>query len=314
MGQAPGSELPVPVNGDSPVVGGSYLATGLAVGRTYYFTVRARSGAASSSDSNEVTAVPIGGFRPVGRLTGPVISIASTADGHGYWLAEADGAVSAHGSATDLGSAAGLPLVAPIRKVVSDPRANGYWEVAADGGVFAYGAAPFEGAASSITLNSPIVDLVPTASGHGYWEVAADGGVFSYGDAAFAGSLAGTPHASPTVDMVADGATGGYWLVQADGTATEFHAPPSGPTSKNVADGPIVGVAATPDGLGFWEVTRSGSVYAYGDASFRGPLAALDPAAPVTAMAADPSGSGGYWLVSADGGVYTFGSSFYGAG
>ena len=31
-------------------------------------------------------------------------------------------------------------------------------------------------------------------------------------------------------------------------------------------------------------------------------------------MTADPSGSGGYWLVSADGGVYAFGSTFYGAG
>jgi hypothetical protein len=64
----------------------------------------------------------------------------------------------------------------------------------------------------------------------------------------------------------------------------------------------------------WWEVTRSGAVYAYGDAAFLGPLTSLDPAAPVTSIAADPSGTGGYWLVSADGGVYAYGSAFYGAG
>jgi hypothetical protein len=314
VGLAPGTESLVPLNGAKPVVGTSYLVTGLTAGRTYYFTVRGRTGRAASSASNEVSAEPFDTYTPVGRLAGPVVSMASTADGSGYWLASADGAVSPHGSATDLGSPTALALVAPVQRIVGDPTGDGYWEVAADGGVFAYGAAPFEGAASGLPLNSPIVDLVPTADGRGYWEVAADGGVFAYGDAVFVGSLGGTTQTAPTVGMALDSATGGYWLVSADGTATGFGAPAIGPQPGAHPVDPVVGVAGTTDGAGFWEVTRNGSVYAYGDAAFLGPVAVPHPAAPVTSVTADPSGSNGYWLVSADGGVYTFGSAFHGAG
>jgi hypothetical protein len=349
VGLAPGMEFPVPLNGANPVTGSSYLATGLTSGKTYYFTVRCRTGATSSSASNEVSAIPFDVYVPVGQLIGPVVSMASTADGSGYWLATASGAVSIHGSATDLGSPADLVLAAPIQKIVADPKANGYWEVAADGGVFAYGGAPFLGAASKLTLNSPIVDLVPTADGLGYWEVAADGGVFAFGDAGFYGSLGGTVQTAPTVGMAADGASGGYWLVSADGTVTAFNAPAIGPqaaptttgaqtspttttsTSTTTTDpqpgspaaGPpaavrptdtVVAIAATDDGTGVWEVTRSGAVFAYGDAPFLGPMSVLDPAAPVTSITADPSATGGYWLVSADGGVFAYGAGFYGAG
>jgi len=66
--------------------------------------------------------------------------------------------------------------------------------------------------------------------------------------------------------------------------------------------------------MGVWEVTRTGAVFAYGDAPFLGPLTILDPAAPVTSITADPAATGGYWLVSADGGVFAYGAGFYGAG
>ena len=117
IGIAPGMEFPVPLNGATPVTGSSYLVTGLTSGRTYYFTVRGRTGATSSSVSNEVSAIPFDVYSPVGRLTGPVISMASTADGTGYWLATATGAVSPHGSAVDLGNTASLNLAAPIVKL-----------------------------------------------------------------------------------------------------------------------------------------------------------------------------------------------------
>jgi len=348
VGLAPGMEFPVPLNGANPVGGTSYLVTGLTSGKTYYFTVRGRTGATSSASSNEVSAIPFDTYTPVGQLIGPVVSMASTADGSGYWLATASGAVSPHGSATNLGSPAGLVLAAPIQKIVADPKGDGYWEVAADGGVFAYGAAPFLGAVSDLTLTSPIVGLVPTADGLGYWEVAADGGVFAFGDAGFYGSLGGTVQTAPTVGMAADSATGGYWLVSADGSVTAFNAPAIGPQAApagagtpsttstttsttstttpqagtTAADQPaavrptgtVVAIAATSDGMGVWEVTRTGAVFAYGDAPFLGPLTILDPAAPVTSITADPAATGGYWLVSADGGVFAYGAGFYGAG
>jgi len=312
-GVAPGMEFPIALNGSVPVAGNSYLVSGLAAGRTYYFTVRARVGGAVSTASNEVSAVPLAAYTPLGHLNGPVVSMASTADGSGYWLATATGAVSPHGTAVDLGGTASLTLAAPIVKIVADPKGADYWQVAADGGVFTHGSAHFEGAASSMNLNSPIVDLVPTADGLGYWEVGADGGVFAYGDAAFAGSLGGTPQASATVGMVADPSTGGYWLISADCTVTGFDAPALALPPGRRPDSPVVAVTGTVDGKGFWAVTRTGSVFAFGDAVFHGPTAPLDPAAPVTAVTVDPAGRG-YWLAGADGGVYTFGPPFYGAG
>jgi hypothetical protein len=314
VGFAPGSEFPIALNGATPVTGTSYLVTGLTPGHTYYFTVRTRNGIASSSASNELSAVPYQSYSPVGHLTGPVVSMASTADGTGYWLATASGAISPHGSATDLGTTSTLALAAPIIQIVADPQGGGYWEVAADGGIFAYGSAPYIGAASSEALNSPIVEMVPTATGAGYWEVASDGGVFAYGDAVYAGSLGGTAQSHPIVAMAVDQATGGYWLVSSDGTATGFNAPAMGPLPTALPNGPIVSAASTPDGNGLWEVNANGAVYAYGDAAFLGPVAPLNPATPVVSVTADPAATGGYWLASTDGGVYAYGSAFYGAG
>jgi len=37
---------------------------------------------------------------------------------------------------------------------------------------------------------------------------------------------------------------------------------------------PIVGMAATPDGKGYWEVASDGGIFAFGDAGFYGRWAA----------------------------------------
>jgi len=312
-GFAPGIEFPVALNGANPIVGHSYLVSGLTAGRIYYFTVRARVASTASAASNEVTAIPLASYSPLGQLVGPVISMASTADGTGYWLATGRGAVSAHGSATLLGDTTSVDLAVPIVKIVADPKGLGYWEVAADGGIFAYGSAHFEGTAANLDLNSPIVDMVPTADGLGYWEVAADGGIFAYGDAAFAGSLGATKQGVPIVGLAPDVVTGGYWLVAADGTATAFNAPPLQQTPGTLPIAPVISVAATSDGKGLWEVTRAGNVYAYGSATYQGPDADLHPNASIQTVASDPA-TGGYWLAGANGGVYAYGAPFFGAG
>ncbi|WP_298210825.1 G1 family glutamic endopeptidase [Ferrimicrobium sp.] len=79
----------------------------------------------------------------------------------------------------------------------------------------------------------------------------------------------------------------------------------------------VVGAAPTPDGGGYWIVTRSGHVYAFGDAKYYGDtytdgltgLSGSKPLnAPIVGIAADPSGTG-YWLVASDGGIFNFGSA-----
>ena len=119
-----------------------------------------------------------------GGLVAPVVGMASTPDGTGYWLTDSGGGVSAHGSAVNYGSMAGHQLNEPIAHIVSTPDGGGYWLVASDGGIFSFGDAAFHGSMGGTHLNAPVVDIAPTPDGGGYWLVASDGGIFSFGDAA----------------------------------------------------------------------------------------------------------------------------------
>jgi hypothetical protein len=97
-------------------------------------------------------------------LNAPVVAMASTPDGHGYWLVSADGGVFAFGDAVFHGSMAGQPLVAKVVGVAADPDSTGYWLAAADGGVFAFDA-PFLGSAvGQINDPSPVVGITSRGS------------------------------------------------------------------------------------------------------------------------------------------------------
>ena len=85
------------------------------------------------------------GGKPLNR---PVVGIASTPDGKGYWLVASDGGVFSFGDATFQGSMAGSHLDAPMVAIAGNPDGTGYWTAAADGGVFSFGDAPFRGAAT----------------------------------------------------------------------------------------------------------------------------------------------------------------------
>ena len=80
----------------------------------------------------------------------------------------------------------------------------------------------------------------------------------------------------------------------------EFHG-----SANGVAQRPIVAMAATPSGHGYYLLASDGGVFAYGDATFRG--AAVDPnGAPSTGIAVSPDGAG-YWIVRQNGAVHPFG-------
>ena len=49
---------------------------------------------------------------------------------------------------------------------------------------------------------------------------------------------------------------------------------------------PVVGMAATPDGGGYWEVATDGGIFNYGDAAFEGSLGSTHLNAPVVGIAA----------------------------
>src|SRR6202011_3318610 len=68
------------------------------------------------------------------------------------------------------------------------------------------------------------------------------------------------------------------------------------------SNAPVVGVAATPDGKGYWEVASDGGIFAFGDAGFYGSMGGKPLAKPVVGIATTPDGHG-YWEVATDGGI-----------
>ena len=137
------------------------------------------------------------GLAPAATLSHPVVGVAATPDGKGYWEVASDGGVFALGDAPFEGSMGGGALQAPVVGMAATPDGNGYREVASDGGIFAFGNAAFEGSMGGRTLNAPVVGMAATPDGRGYWEVASDGGIFAFGNALFEGSMGGGPSTRP---------------------------------------------------------------------------------------------------------------------
>jgi len=244
----------------------------------------------------------------------PVVGLAATPTGNGYWIVDADGLVRSFGAAGAYGSMAGRTLAKPIVGMAATPTGKGYWLVAADGGIFAFGDAAFDGSTGSITLAKPIVAMSDDPVSGGYRMAASDGGVFDF-DAPFYGSMGNTRLARPVVGMAATKTGKGYWLVAADGGLFAFgDAAFHGSLGAVHLDRPVVGMAATPTDRGYWMVAADGGLFAFGDATFHGSLGAVHLAQPVVGMAATETGEG-YWMVAADGGIFCFGDAhFYGSG
>jgi hypothetical protein len=88
---------------------------------------------------------------------------------------------------------------------------------------------------------------------------------------------------------------------------------PAAAAGALVPNRPIVGMAPTPDGGGYWLVGSDGGIFAFGDAGFFGSAAPIALHAPIVGMAPTPDG-GGYWLVGSDGGIFAFGDAgFFGS-
>ena len=204
-------------------------------------------------------------------LNAPIVGMATTPDGGGYWMVGSDGGVFSYGDAKFHGSTGNLVLNRPVVGMATTPDGGGYWLVATDGGIFSYGDAKFHGSAGNLKLNQPIVGMAPTADGGGYWLVATDGGIFAYGDAKFHGSAGDLILNDPIVGMAPTPDGGGYWLVASDGGIfsygdAKFH----GSAGNLVLDAPVAGMLPTVDGGGYWLVANDGGIFSYGDAKFLG--------------------------------------------
>jgi hypothetical protein len=244
-------------------------------------------------------------------LAGPVVGLAAMPSGLGYWLVNASGQVSPHGSAVDYGGMGSARLNSPIAHIIATPDGQGYWEVAGDGGVFCFGDAQFYGSMGASHLNAPVTSLAPTPDGKGYWLVATDGGIFSFGAAQFYGSMGGSHLNKPVVGIAGNQLTGGYWEVASDGGIFSFAAPFYGSMGATVLNKPIIGMTATADAAGYRFVASDGGIFSFGDAQFHGSLGGV-AGVHVVGLAAD-NATGGYWLVDGNGTITPFGAPTYGS-
>ncbi len=119
----------------------------------------------------------------------------------------------------------------------------------------------------------------------------------------------------PTADQVAQGylrcglvlvdATSNAALVALQYASSSAPVPPVGSSA--------VGMAATPDGGGYWLGWADGDVTVHGDAQSYGNASQLQLNQPITHIVSTPDGKG-YWLVAADGGTFSFGDAgFFGS-
>lgn len=217
---------------------------------------------------------------------------------------------------------AGIPgcLAGEVVDVAPTKTGNGYWLVGSDGGVFSFGDAQFFGSMGGKPLNKPVVSIVPTASGNGYWTVAADGGVFAFGDAVSPANnplpeLAGAGKLNQPIVEATRTTTNGLALVAGDGGVFALGGSPFfGSMGGKPLNKPMVDIAGTPSGQGYWTVAADGGVFAFGDAvsPASNPLPGRALAAPVVAVAR--AGNAGLLLAAADGGVFALnGANFQGS-
>ena len=230
-------------------------------------------------------------------LDAPIVDLAGTPSGLGYWQVAADGGVFAYGDAAFHGSAGQLDLASPIVAITPTPDGSGYWLFAADGGVFAYGNAAFHGSAAQLDLAAPVVDGMATPTGGGYWLAAADGGTFALGDAEFLGSAANLPLAAPVVAIGSTPDGDGYWLAAADGGTFSYGgADFLGSAADLDLAAPIVDLAVGSDGRGYRLAAADGGVFSLGQAPFLGSLAGDTLQEDVTAIASQDGL--GYWMAT----------------
>jgi hypothetical protein len=237
-------------------------------------------------------------------LNEPIIGGARSATGEGVYLVARDGGIFTLGDAPFFGSTGDRKLNQPILGMAATRTGQGYWLVARDGGIFSFGDAPFHGSTGDIRLNQPIVGMAATPSGGGYWLVASDGGIFSFGDAGFYGSTGNIRLNQPIVGMASTASGRGYWLLAKDGGIFSFgdagfygsdpssNTAPYDPSATPFGGpyyGPWVGMAATPNGRGYWLLRSSGFGQSFGDAPSEDfpytdndyPKAAIIPTAPM---------------------------------
>ncbi len=219
----------------------------------------------------------------------PVVAIANTPDGLGYWIVTsgtgttAGSAVYAFGdakqySADQSGKPAGVVTLLPTHD------GKGYWLVTSAGAVFRYGDAKAYGSKSL----SGVVGAAVTPDGKGYWMVTSAGKVYAFGDAKTYSAISGQGAVSGTISAMSPTLNGkGYYLVNTAGHVYCFGDAKSYGSVKSPTP-PITGIAVDAYGNGLWAAGANGSVYALGSAPNFGGVSKSQLTAQISGLAMFP--------------------------
>jgi hypothetical protein len=230
------------------------------------------------------------GSLSVSATANPVVGIASTPDGKGYWEVTRNGSVAPYGDARDYNDLPGIHVrVSNIVAIAPTADGKGYWLVGADGGEFAFGDAHFHGSIPGLHIRvDDISGMVATPNGNGYILVGTDGGVFVFGGN-FYGSLPGLhKKVDNIVGILPTGAETGYVLVGSDGGAFVFGTGSGffgSLPGRHITESNIVGIALTSNQKGYWMAGSNGAIYNFGDASYFGTPAKATSSLPISAIA-----------------------------
>jgi hypothetical protein len=154
--------------------------------------------------------------------------------------------------------------------------------------------------------------LAALLAGSGLWSGTA-GAVTTPPPLAHASIPPGPPSSSNVHSQAVSGGAPGYWEVSSAGVVAGYGVGTYGDLSGVALNRPIVGMAANPEGGGYWLVASDGGIFTFGNAGFYGSTGAIHLNQPIVGMAATPDGKG-YWLVASDGGIFAFGDArFFGS-
>jgi hypothetical protein len=137
--------------------------------------------------------------------------------------------------------------------------------------------------------------------------VASDGGVFTFGDAQFEGSCPGIGGCSGAAVAVVPDAAGNGYWL-VTATGNVYAFGDASSGGQNPFNAPVVSAARTGGGTGFEILLSNGAVFPQGDAEFYGSCSAPSGCSgEPTAILAEANG--GYWIATATGNVYAFGDA-----
>ncbi|MGH9298370.1 MAG: hypothetical protein ACRDZT_00460, partial [Acidimicrobiales bacterium] len=222
------------------------------------------------------------------KLAAPIVGMAVTPTGGGYWLVAADGGVFSYGNARFYGSLGGKIHTAAhdIVSIVATVDGKGYWLGDRSGALTPFGDAPHLPSLNPLDVSSgrpPIVGLAVLHDQMGAWVVNSAGTVFHLGQSHLYGGISSDLLTSPVVGIARTADGRGYWLSDEKGVVTSF-GDAKAPVKPPVLPDPVVGITAAPNTEGYWAVSAGGYVIPGGVPS-RGGLSHLSGGSLVTAIA-----------------------------